>query len=83
MLVISMDWEQLDLATLHATFATFVERVEFLFKRGGCITFEINFTQHCLTLLSTRQLQVLEKDAYRVLPIPRDQDVQQYVLRMS
>ncbi|MFM7983302.1 MAG: hypothetical protein ACKPKO_28670, partial [Candidatus Fonsibacter sp.] len=76
-LVRSMGREQLDLATLHATIATFVERVEFLFKRGGCIAVESNFTKHGLTLRSTRQLQVLEKSTYRALPSPRHQEVQQ------
>ncbi|MFM7980229.1 MAG: hypothetical protein ACKPKO_13020, partial [Candidatus Fonsibacter sp.] len=61
MLVRSMGREQLDPATMHATIATFVARVDFLCKRGGCITVESSFTQHCLTLLSTGQLQVLEK----------------------
>jgi hypothetical protein len=78
-----MGREQLDLATLHATVANFVERVDFLFKRGGCMTVESNFTQHCLTLLSTRQLQVLERGTYRVLPSPSDQGVHKCVLRMS
>ena len=45
-LVRNMDREQLDLATLHATIANFVERVDFIFKRGGCMTVESNFTQH-------------------------------------
>ena len=58
-LVRSMDLEQLDLATLHATVANFVERVHFLCKRGGCMTVESSFVQHCLALLSTGELQVL------------------------
>ena len=62
-LVRSMGRKQLDLATLHATIANFVERVYFLFNRNGCMTLESNFTQHCLTLLSTRRLQVLEQGA--------------------
>ncbi|MFM7985931.1 MAG: hypothetical protein ACKPKO_42110, partial [Candidatus Fonsibacter sp.] len=53
MLVRSMDREQLDLVTLQATIATFVERGEFLFQRGGSFTVESSFTQHGLTLLST------------------------------
>ncbi len=64
-LVRNMDWEQLGLATLHATIANFVERVDFLFKRGGRMPVESSFAQHCLTLLSTRQLQVLEQGTYR------------------
>jgi hypothetical protein len=60
-LVRSMDREQLDLAALHATVADFVKRVDLLFKQGGRMTVESSFTQHCLTLLSTRQLQVLEQ----------------------
>ena len=56
-----MDREQLDLAILHATVADFVKRVAFLFKQGGRMTVESSFTQHCLTLLSTGQLQVLEQ----------------------
>ena len=52
-LVRSMDREQLDLATLHATVDKFVERVGVLFKRGGRMTVESSFAQHCLTLLST------------------------------
>ena len=47
------------------------------------MTAESNFTQHCLTLLSTRQLQVLEQGTYRVLPSPSDQEVQKCILRMS
>ncbi|MFM7985755.1 MAG: hypothetical protein ACKPKO_41220, partial [Candidatus Fonsibacter sp.] len=50
---------------------------------GGCIAVESSFAQHCLTLLSTMHLQVLETDAYRVLPSPGDQEVQQCLLRMS
>ena len=34
-LVRSMGREQLDLATMRATVANFVERVDFLFKSGG------------------------------------------------
>ena len=79
----SMAREQLDLAALHATVANFVERVDFLFKRGGCMTAESSFTQHCLTLLSTGQLRVLEKGTYRALPSPSDQEVQTCVFRMS
>ena len=75
-LVRLMGREQLDLATLRDTLANFVKRVDFLFKRGGCMTVESNFTQHCLTLLSTMQLQVLEQGTYRVLPSPSDQQVQ-------
>ncbi|MFM7985033.1 MAG: hypothetical protein ACKPKO_37510, partial [Candidatus Fonsibacter sp.] len=82
-LVRSMDREQLDLATLHATVTNFVERVYCLFKRGGFMAVESSFTQHCLTLLLTGQLQVLEKDTYRVLPSPREHEVQQCVLTMS
>ena len=62
---------------------TFVERVDFLFKRGGCMAVESSFTQHCLTLLSTGQLQVLEQGTYQVLPSPSDQKVQKCILRMS
>ena len=40
------------------------------------MTVESNFTQHCLTLLSTMQLQVLEQCTYRVLPGPSEQEVQ-------
>ena len=47
------------------------------------MTVESSFTQHCLTLLSTRQLQVLEQGTYRVLPSPRGQEVQKCILRMS
>ena len=47
------------------------------------MTVDSNFTQHCLTLLSTRQLQVLEQGTYRVLPSPSDQEVQKCILRMS
>ncbi|MFM7987731.1 MAG: hypothetical protein ACKPKO_51310, partial [Candidatus Fonsibacter sp.] len=36
-----------------------------------------------MTLISTGQLQVLKKYTYRVLPILRDQEVQQCILRMS
>jgi hypothetical protein len=82
-LVRSMDREQLDLATLHTTVANFVERVEFLFKAGGCMTVESSFTQHCLTLLSTGQLQVLEQGAHRVLLSPSNQEVQKCISRMS
>ena len=59
-----------------------VERVYFLFKRGMCITVESNFTQHCSTLLSTGQLQVLEQGTYRVFPSPSTQEVQKCILRM-
>jgi len=55
---------------------TFVERAVFLFKRGGRMTVESSFTQHCLALLSTGQLQVLEQGTYRVLPSPSDQELQ-------
>jgi hypothetical protein len=79
----SMGREQLDLATLHATIANFVEPVDFLCKRGGRMAVESSFTQHCLTLLSTRQLQVLERGTYRVLPSPSDQQVQKCILRIS
>ena len=82
-LVRSMDREQLDLATLHATVGNFVERVDFLFKRGGCMTVESSFTQHCLTLLSSGQLQVLEHDTHRVLLSPREDQVQKCISRMS
>ena len=82
-LVRSMGREQLGLAALQATYANLMERVDFLFKLGGCMTVESNFTQHCLTLLSTRQLQVLEQGTYRVLPSPSDQEVQKCILRMS
>ena len=75
--------EQLDLATLHATVANFVERVDFLLKRGVCMTVESSFTQHCLTLLPTGQLQALERGTYRVLPSPSDQEVHKCILRMS
>ena len=68
---------------MHATVANFVERVDFLFKRGGRMTVESCFTQHCLTLLSAGQLQVLEQCTYRVLPSPSDQDVQKCILRVS
>ena len=54
-----------------------------LLERDGCMTVESNFTQHCLTLLSTRQLQVFEQGAYRVLPRPSDQEVQKCIWRMS
>ena len=83
-LVRSMDREQFDLATVHATVANFVERVDFLFKRGGRMTVESSFSQQCLTLLSTGQLQVLENGTYRALPSPpSDQEVQRCILRMS
>ncbi|MFM7989810.1 MAG: hypothetical protein ACKPKO_61900, partial [Candidatus Fonsibacter sp.] len=42
-LVSSIGEEQLELATLHATVANFVERVEFFFKRGECMTVESSF----------------------------------------
>ena len=60
-----------------------MERVDFLFKRGGRMTVESSFAQHCLSLLSTRQLQVLEHGTYRVLPSPGDHEVQECILRMS
>ena len=37
-MVRSMGREQSDLATLNATVGNFMERVYFLFKRGGCMT---------------------------------------------
>ena len=46
------------------------------------MTVESSFTQHCLTLLSKEQLQVLEQGTYRVLPSPSDQKVQTCILRM-
>ncbi|MFM7977963.1 MAG: hypothetical protein ACKPKO_01495 [Candidatus Fonsibacter sp.] len=76
MLMRIMDREQLDLATLHAAVATFVQRVEFLFKRGGFMTVESSFTQHCFTLLSTGQLQVLEQGTCPVLQSPSNQAAQ-------
>ena len=79
----SMDREQLDLATLHATVEKCVERVDFLFKRGGCMTVESSFTQHCLTLLSTGQLQVLEQGTHRALQSQSNQEVHRCKLRMS
>ena len=82
-LVRSMDREQLDLATLRATVEDFVKRVYFLFKQGGCMTVEGSFTQHCLTLLSTGQLQVLEQGAQRALPSPRNEEVENCIWRMS
>ena len=42
-LVRIMDREQLDLATLHATVANFVARVDSLFKRGGRMAVESTF----------------------------------------
>jgi hypothetical protein len=56
--------------------ANFVERVDFLVKRGGCMTVESSFTQHCLTLLSTGQLQVLEPGKQRALPSPSNEEVE-------
>ena len=50
-LVRSMDREQLDLATLHATDADFVKRVDLLFKQGGRMPVESSFAQRCLRLL--------------------------------
>ena len=47
------------------------------------MTVESSFTQHCLTLLSTGQLQVLEQGTHRVLPSPSNQEVQKCILRMS
>ena len=44
---------------------------------------ESSFTQHCLTLLATGQLQALEQGTYRALPSPSDQEVQKCILRMS
>ena len=82
-MVRSVAREQLDLATLHATIANFVERVDFLFNRGGCMTVESSFAQHCLSLLSTGQLQVLARGTYRALPSPSEQEVQKCILRMS
>ena len=82
MLVRSMDRDQLDLATLHATVEDFAKRVDFLFKQGGRMTVESSFTQHCLTLLSTGQLQVLEQGKQRVLPSPSNEEVENCILRM-
>ena len=45
-MVKSMDREQLDLATLHATVADFVKRVDFLFKQGGGMTVESSFSHN-------------------------------------
>jgi hypothetical protein len=61
---------------LRATVANFVERVDFLFKRGGRMTEEGSFTQHCLTLLSTGQLQVLGQGKQRVLPSPSNAEAE-------
>ena len=55
----------------------------FLFKQGGRVTVESSFTQHCFALLSTGQLQVLERGAHRVLPSPRNQEVEKCILQMS
>ena len=46
----SMDREQVDLPTLHATVANLVERVDVLFNRGRRMTVESSFTQHCFIL---------------------------------
>ncbi|MFM7984998.1 MAG: hypothetical protein ACKPKO_37330, partial [Candidatus Fonsibacter sp.] len=42
-----------------------------------------SFTQHRTNLLSTQQLQVLERDTYRARASSRDQEVQQCLSRMS
>ena len=68
-LVRSMGREKLDLATLRATVANLVDRVDFLFNRGGCMAVESSFTPHCLALLTAGQLQVLEQGTHRVLTV--------------
>ena len=46
------------------------------------MTVESSTTHHCLTLLSARQLQVLEQGKQRVLPSPSNDEVENCILRM-
>ena len=87
LLVRQMDTEQLDLATLLSTVEAFTERVDYLFNQGGCMTVENSFTQHCMSLLGSGQLQVLprsEKDGeHWVLGRPSEEAVRRCTSRMS
>ena len=85
-LVRQMDREQFDLATLHSSVGDFVERVRMLFKEGGCMTMEHSFTQHCMDLLASGQLQMLPRSGggqHRVLGPATDDEVRRCVARMS
>jgi hypothetical protein len=87
LLVRQMDSEQFDLASLHATVAGFLARVDFLFKRGGCMAVEHSFVQNCMNMLSRGQIQVLphsEKGGPgRVLVKPSEEAVRRCVGRMA
>ncbi|MFM7988842.1 MAG: hypothetical protein ACKPKO_56965, partial [Candidatus Fonsibacter sp.] len=74
--------EQLDVATLHAQLRTLSSVWISSSIRAGRMTVESSCAQHCLTLRSAGQLQALEKDTYRALPNPRNQEVQPCIMRM-
>lgn len=87
LLVRHLDTEGVDLATLHSTVAHYMDRLDYLFKRGGCMTVENSFVQHCLSLLDAGQLQVLPHSeragGHRVLARPSAEAVERCVRRMS
>ena len=87
LLVRHMDSEQFDIAALHSTVAGFVERVDYLFKRGGCMAVQSSFVQSCMSMLDAGQVQVLphsEKAGQsRVLGKPSEEAVQRCIGRMA